>query len=354
MTNRRIVISVIVIAVLAGLVYLQFREWRHFDWGVFWDQTADTRKLYLLSAVGLIYITYLLRAVRWKVFLRPVCHARARDLIAPTLIGFTGLALLGRPGEFARPYLIARKEGLTMSSQVAVWAVERIFDIGSFTLLMTVDIFTMDFSRYPVLERYRNDFLIAGGILIVLVLFLAGAAFLVRCNAAGVARWVHRRFSDWAPNFAHHAELKVNGFGEGLNTIHDLGSFLQLTGLSLLIWFLIALTYRQVMHAYPPPLQELTVSNVVLIIGFSMIGSLVQLPAIGGGVQAATIGGINHYFNVPSEMAVSCGIMLWLVCFMVIVPVGLILAHREHVSFTKVTREGGKPQEAGAEASPGN
>jgi len=354
MTTKRIIVSVVVVAALAGLVYLQFREWRHFDWSVFWEQTAGTRKLYLLSAVGLIYLTYLLRSVRWKVFLRPVRRARSVDFIAPTLIGFTGLALLGRPGEFARPYLIARREGLTMSSQVAVWAVERIFDIGSFTVLMTIDIFSMDFSRYPVLEHYRNDFLFAGVVLIGLVAALAGSAYLIRRSAAAVARWVHRRFAGWAPGFAHHAEQKVYAFSEGLNTIHDLGSFAQLTGLSLLIWFLIAVTYRQVMHAYPSPLRELTVSNVVLIIGFSMVGSLVQLPAIGGGMQAATIGGINHYFGVPGEMAVSCGIMLWLVCFMVVIPVGLILAHREHVSFTKMSREGDKSPEPEVETSPGN
>ncbi len=346
MTRKRIVVSAVVVAVLAGLVYLQFREWRHFDWDVFWDQTADTRKLYLLSAVGLIYLTYLLRALRWAVFLRPVCRASAQELIAPTVIGFTGLALLGRPGEFARPYLIARRQGLTMSSQIAVWAVERIFDIGSFTVLMTIDIFTMDFSLYPVLERHRHDFLIAGVLLIMLVLALAAGLFVIRRNAAGVARWVHQRFAARAPKLAHHAEQKVFAFSEGLNTIHDLGSFVQVTGLSLLIWFLIAVAYRQVMHAYPSPLRELTVSNVVLIIGFSMIGSLVQLPAIGGGMQAATIGGISHYFSVPGEMAVSCGIMLWLVCFMVVIPAGLLLAHREHVSFTKISQESASEQEA--------
>jgi len=51
-------------------------------------------------------------------------------LVPPTLIGFTGLALLGRPGEFIRPYLIARQAKVSFSSQIAVWTVERIFDLG--------------------------------------------------------------------------------------------------------------------------------------------------------------------------------------------------------------------------------
>ena len=352
MNKRRIVVSVIVVAALAVLVYVQFREWRNFDWGVFWIQTRDTRKWYLVSSVVLIYSTYFLRALRWKVFLRPVCRAKSSRLIGPTLIGFTGLALLGRPGEFARPYLIGRREGLTMSSQVAVWAVERIFDIGSFTVLMAIDIFSMDFSHYPALVPYRSDFLKAGGILIVIVALLAVGVVLVRRNAAGVARWVHRRFAAWAPNFARHAEQNVFAFSEGLNTVHDFGSFLQLTGLSLLIWFLIAVTYRQVTHAYPTPLRELRVSHVVLVIGFSMVGSLVQLPAIGGGAQAATIGGLNHIFKIPREMAVSCGIMLWLVSFMVVIPVGLVLAHREHISLTKLTEAGEKDQQSDIAAEP--
>ena len=70
-------------------------------------------------------------------------------------------------------------------------------------------------------------------------------------------------------------------------------------------------------------------------------------------MQAATIGGMNHYFGIPSEMAVSCGIMLWLVAFVVVVPVGLALAHREHVSLTKISRDTAK-REAEVQASPGN
>ena len=63
-------------------------------------------------------------------------RASAGRLVAPTIVGFTALALLGRAGEMIRPYLIARKENVSFSSQLAVWAVERIFDMGSFGLLL--------------------------------------------------------------------------------------------------------------------------------------------------------------------------------------------------------------------------
>src|SRR5215470_4139988 len=152
MDKKRFLITALVLVVLAALVYLQVRTGKRFDWHRFWVATHNTNKFYLLAGVALVYADYFLRAVRWKIMLRPVCEeAKSGDLVAPTMIGFTGLALLGRPGEFIRPYLIGRKVNLNISSQLAVWAVERIFDAGAFTLVMAINIlgFRHELRRLP-------------------------------------------------------------------------------------------------------------------------------------------------------------------------------------------------------------
>ena len=131
MGKKRYLAYAVVAAILAALVYLQFRTWKDFDWATFWSQGRQLSVRHIVQATALIYFSYFLRALRWKIFLRPVRkEASTIGLIAPTLIGFTGLALLGRPGELIRPYLIARRTDLTFSSQMAAWAIERIFDIG--------------------------------------------------------------------------------------------------------------------------------------------------------------------------------------------------------------------------------
>ena len=140
MSKKRFLITALVLVVLAGLVYLQVRAWKKFDWHRFWVATHNTNKFYLVAGVALVYADYILRAMRWKIMLRPVCETKTADLVAPTMIGFAGLALLGRPGEFIRPYLISRKVNLSMASQLAVWTVERIFDMGAFALIMAVNI----------------------------------------------------------------------------------------------------------------------------------------------------------------------------------------------------------------------
>ena len=66
---------------------------------------------------------------------------------------------------------------------------------------------------------------------------------------------------------------------------------------------------------------------------------MLQLPVVGGGSQLATIGTLVGVFHFPEELATSCGIMLWLVTFMSVIPAGLILAHFERISLTKLERE---------------
>jgi hypothetical protein len=79
--------------------------------------------------------------------------------------------------------------------------------------------------------------------------------------------------------------------------------------------------------------------------GASMAGSMLQLPAVGGGSQMATIAVLSSVFDVPPEMAASCGILLWLVTFASVVPTGLFLAHRERLSLRKLSVESHRSEE---------
>jgi glycosyltransferase 2 family protein len=128
-------------AALAALAFVIYRwrtsgfAWRQF---IFTIRSVDGR--WLGASVALILATYLGRALRWEVMLRPLnCQAatggaapllkRLLDVLIATCVGFTAVVLFGRAGEPVRPYLIARKTGVTFSSQIAAWVVERILDL---------------------------------------------------------------------------------------------------------------------------------------------------------------------------------------------------------------------------------
>src|SRR6476646_2117441 len=347
MDKKRILASVVVFCILAVLIYLQYRHWRTFDWGTFWNHTHRINKLHVLHGIVLIYLAYVVRAIRWKIFLRPVRpKTSTTELVSSTLVGFTALALLGRAGEFIRPYLIARRTGLPFSSQLAVWAVERIFDIGAFAVLMALAIFLPSALQSIPHPEYYQRFREAGFILIAVVAGTAVAAVFIGRNGEAAARWVEQRFSHLSSNLGHRLAQKVREFGMGLNTIHGPASFLALSVVSVGMWYMIALAYHEVTHSYGVDALEIPVSQLLILIFASMLGSMLQLPAVGGGSQMATIATLSSVFDVPPEMAASCGILLWLVTFAAVVPLGLLLAHHERLSLRKLSVESHHTEES--------
>jgi glycosyltransferase 2 family protein len=339
MRKKQILIYASVFAVLTVLMYMQFRTWRNFDWHTFWQQTDRVSLLSIAYGITMIYAAFAIRALRWAIFLKPVRRTSSTRLFVPTILGFTGVALLGRAGELIRPYLIARRENLPVSSQIAVWAVERIFDVAAYTIILVLAIFLApDLRLFPYYGAVRRG----GFLLIGLVAGSALAVSILRWKGEDLASWVERRLAHIGSNFGHKIGLLIREFREGLNTIHGPVELAQLTGVSVLMWSLIAGTFWEVTHAYGVAVLNIPISQLLLLVGSSMVGSVVQLPGVGGGSQLAMISVLAHFFNVPKELAASCGIMLWLVSFVSVVPLGLALAHRERLSLRKLSAESQK------------
>jgi len=338
MTRNRYLLYGLLGLLLAALFWLQFRTWRGFAWERFWQETGHAVRgsglFHVIAGIAFTYLAYILRALRWRIFLRPVKNARTVELIAPTIIGFTGIALLGRLGELIRPYLIARKQGLPFPSQLAVWAVERIFDFGGFALLLISAIFFA-----PGLKRldYYGRFREGGLLLIAFVMGLAVVAIVINLKGEPVAAWVEHQFRGHSSGIGHKIAARVREFHRGLDTIHGFNELLQLIAISMGMWYVIVLAYQQVVASYGLELLRIPVPQLCLVVFSSMLGSIVQLPGVGGGSQLATISTLHHVFHVPPEVATSCGILLWMVTFMSVVPLGLILSNRERLSLRKLS-----------------
>lgn len=341
MDRKRILASVVVFLILAALFYVQYREWHSFDWPTFWSQTHRINKLRVLYAISLIYLGYVVRAVRWKVFLQPVRpDAKVSQLISPTIIGFTGLALLGRAGEFIRPYLIARRTDLSFSSQLAVWAIERIFDFGAFAFLLAIAVFREGgmLSIPDPGPFYRG---LRVGVLLLNLLVAAVAIMAVAINKWGekIAHWTEHTFSHLPRHLGQRAAAEVRKFGKGLHTIRGASGLFWAAFTSIAMWYLIALAYKAVTHSYEAPALDIPLLQVLILMGASMAGSILQLPGVGGGSQLAIIAILSGPFAAPTELAASCGILLWLVTFAAVVPLGLLLARHERLSLRKLSKE---------------
>jgi uncharacterized membrane protein YbhN (UPF0104 family) len=134
--KNQLILGVVVLAALVALVVWGSNR-IHFDFGVFRAQLAMASWAKIGIAVGFIYIGYLFRSVRWAFLLRHEKKVPPFSLLSTQVIGFAAVALIGRVADPVRPYLVAKKTGLPLSNQLAVYIVERLFDFGAMALIIS-------------------------------------------------------------------------------------------------------------------------------------------------------------------------------------------------------------------------
>jgi glycosyltransferase 2 family protein len=338
--NRRkqIITLIIVFLILAALVYLQVREWRKFDWATLRLYATELNWWMVLQGVILVHLADFMRAIRWKIFLRPTRpDVNWKSLIASQYVGFAGLALLGRPGELVRPYLIAMKTNESFPSQMALWFIERAADTAAVALILAIDLFAI-----PQVRAEYAELRIFGYLLLGMSTGFVGLLYLLWRNGPMVAAWVCKRVERYSRTLAHSLEHRLRTASQALHAIRDFKSLFQTIVLSLFIWFLVALAYRQTMHAFPleTGLPDYGLPQAVLLMGASVAGGVMQLPVVGGGSQLATVALLSNSFdyNDRPEVAVAAGILFWLVTFISVTPLGLLLARFEHVSIRNLSK----------------
>lgn len=341
------------LAIVLALIVALFWNRVNFDWSVFWRQLHNVSAIHIWAGIALIYATYWLRSIRWAVFLAPVKKIPARALLGPQFIGFTGVALFGRLADLTRPYLVSRKVELSLSSQVAVYTIERMFDLGAAAV-----IFSSALAFTPKDLPHHDKFVHAGEMCLALTLIIAAFAVIVRLSGETVARFARATLGRLSEPAGEAVAARILGFRDGLNTFTSVRDFAFAVLLSLAMWGMIGMAYVQTAHAFvqTPELAHLTFSRTMLLMAASIGGSALQPPIIGWFTQiAVTATAMHEFYGAPVEAATACGAVLLVVTSLCIIPAGVLYSRLERVSLKKVAKESeAAGNENAAAAQPGS
>lgn len=331
--------TLILAGVLAALVLLWLglrSRGREFEWDVFRATFANLHWGWFSTGVLLVLVTYLGRAIRWQVMLQPLKPKSSFwNLLTATTIGFTAVVLFGRAGELVRPYLIATKEKVSFSSQVAAWFLERIYDLLSVLLLFGFALAQVAGSSTHVTGPLETVLRLGGhtaGILatVCLALLITFGLFpnFVERRLLGALEVLPERFRE-------RIQGLVCGFLSGTSSTRQGGIVLRLVAYTFCEWLIIVACFLCIFKAIPVT-QGLGVLDTLIVVGFVAFGSAVQIPGIGGGMQVATVLVLTEMFKVPLESASGIAILIWVVTFVSIVPIGLVLAVRDGLEWRKL------------------
>ncbi|HTU32658.1 MAG TPA: lysylphosphatidylglycerol synthase transmembrane domain-containing protein [Candidatus Acidoferrum sp.] len=353
---RHYLVLLIAVLVVAFFVY-KFRDSiaiEGFHWSAVAEALRHARVDLLLLSLLTIYGCFAVRALRWIRFSRTLYAGRTSgfakhfwNVYAATLMGFSCTFLLGRAGEPIRPVLIGKKESLSIASMFGVYVLERIFDMAATVVLAGAALlFWKRSGSLGSAAHFISEARSAG--IVLLALLVAAIVFLVYFRYHG-AVWLSRRLRnpEWRSGWRQKVAVLLDGFGNGLQGIRgtsDLGVLILYTAIH---WIGVVFVYLWVAHAFGGGLAKITFAGALLVLAFTMVGSAVQLPGIGGGAQLATFLVLTLIFTIKDEPAATMSIVVWLISFAGCCFVGLPLLFHEGWSMGELRRMAQEEERAG-------
>jgi glycosyltransferase 2 family protein len=329
---RTIVATVLAVGLIA--VFL-----RNADLEQVWGAMRGADPLWVMAAVALTLLTYIIRTERWQYLLEPLGPTRFWVAFRATVIGFAASSVLpARAGEVLRPYLLARREGLSATATFATIIVERVLDLVAVLLLLAAYLSLFD----PGMAA-RDSALFAavriGGLLMAPV---AVVALVVMYLLAGHASWLETLLS-WVERLMPARLAAMVGrllrmFAEGFGVLRRPERVLASLGWSLVLWLVIAAETWVVARAFD---IQMPLVGAWLMLALLVVGVAVPTPGGVGGFHEAFRLGATAFFGAENNAAVGAAIVLHAASFLPVTLLGLWFAAREGLDMRGIKQMAG-------------
>lgn len=323
--------TVVVLLLAAALLALFLRNT---DFRVVGAEMARARLDLVVLAVVVTGLTYVLRAMRWQYLLQPIGRVRLSVALKTTIIGFGASALLpARAGELLRPYLLARKEGLSATATFATIIVERLLDtitvvllFASYLLVFDTGMATADATTFRQVKL--GGAAAAGVCVVVLVVlfFLGGHPGTLDRLTLGLTKVLPARLSDRAAKLVHT-------FAEGLTIVRQPRRLATAIALSVPLWLSIAFGIWLVTRAFH---IAMPFTGAFVIVALLVVGVAVPTPGAVGGFHYFYRLGATAFFAAPNDRAVGAALVLHAVSFVPVAIAGLVLLAQEGLSLSRL------------------
>jgi len=279
---------------------------RRLDWGTVGASLRDARFRPLFLAALLVNSAMLVRSLRWQAFLAPSAQVGLRNLFAATSIGFGALFVIGRAGEIVRPAVLSLREGLQPSLTISSILIERIYDTATVILLFSLNMLYFGFpsgsrTEASVISLYRTV-----GLLTTLGLLLGiSLLVLLRLRARPIISLLETRLLPRAPRAGRPLVDFVRHLTEGLSVLTNLRALAVTILHTAIVWSLIIASGWLTTLALN---LDLSLSQIIFMLGFGLVGSLVPTPGGSAGAYHATtahgLGLLGGEQNLAARLAI--------------------------------------------------
>jgi uncharacterized protein (TIRG00374 family) len=320
-----------IIAAFAVSLLFAFLAFHDVDWSETMRALvgANGTIVFLGAIVGLG--GFVVRAFGWKFLLVPVEHLSGRRLFTPVAIGYMANNLLpARVGEFARAYVVGRRENVSKSAALATIVIERIFD--GLTLLLILAVISLYFPFPPWVKE--------SGALVAAALFLLAVALaLVAAKIELVIRVIDLVVGPFLPGMAVQLKSQFRNFVVGLDLKNHYPTVLLALLFTFLRWTFEACIYLSVIYALGLEHRVPIHGALFVMVAVNIACMIPQAPGFIGSVQIACIQALS-VFGIDRETAVAYSLLVHAAFFFPITIVGLVCLAQSPLTFAEIRKSG--------------
>ncbi len=325
------------IAISVVCVWLSMRDVRLAE---VWSALRQANYLGFVAVMALTLLGFWIRAVRWRSLIASPRRLGTHSLFSATMIGFMANNVLPfRLGEFVRPWALARRERLSMTTLLATVVVERAVD-----MLTLLGILGLALLVHPISTATEAGRMTRAGAEVLVVTCIALTAFVIVLEwspklAHGVIGWMTRPLPE---KLRRRVTAMLSHFFEGLGLFRDLPRLAWVFLLSFVMFGVYALALSICMLALR---IDVPWYGGLIMLVITAIGIMVPAaPGYIGTLNLACIAGLA-LFRVGKELAVPFSWFYWASQWLPVTSVGLFYLQREGLSLRSL----GQVQESGAQ-----
>jgi len=322
--------TVLILLLTLGLLGFFFRK---ADPAGVWAETRSADAGLLALALVVTGVTYAMRAWRWQSLLAPIGPTTA---LRTTIIGFAASSLLpGRPGEVLRPYLLARREGLSPTSAFATIILERLLDLATVLLLFAAFVFMAPAEGGDATASALASVKFWGGVSAVSAVVGLGLLFALAGHPERLGRAALKVERVLPERLAHVVAAFVETFIRGLAVMRRPRRLAAALALSFPLWLSIAAGIWLTSQAF-----HITFSYTAsfLVMAVLVVGVAVPTPGSVGAFHAAYQFTVTTFFQASQDRAVGAAIVLHAISFLPVTLAGIYLLMREGLTLAGARR----------------
>jgi uncharacterized protein (TIRG00374 family) len=320
-------------------LYIAFRGVKLSD---LWQSLKGANYWWIALLIPINILGNWVRAVRWADLLSPIKqNISKRNLFSGVMIGYAVNNVLPRVGEFVRPYVLGKLEGISKSSAFGTVVVERILDFMTFYFIVCAVLFIYPHSLDPFVnnaDAARPLFLFGSitALAIFVVLFFKAEAFFRLL--AKMIRFAPQRYRN-------KLERIVDSFCTGFAVAKVRKKFGKIILQSFLIWGLYALGMYIPFYAFSPLVRpDLDFGAAVVLLVVSSISWVLPAPGAMGTYHSFLTVAMVKLYGVDSTTALSYAIVTHGVAYILATLLGAYYYFADHIQLSELTNASSKTE----------